>query len=544
MRPEEQMGSLFTPRFNTNYVPSDEEIERIRADLVSHSQELARIDERICELSAARDRIKDYINSHRALISHPRRLPPDVVREIFVACLPTTTNTVMSVWEAPLVLCRICSAWRSIALSTPRLWASLHLPVNFVLNKKEQRMSAVTRWLQLSGACPVSFSVMEDHPAWGMQWDYADPDVIAFIKLLAEFSDRWCSVEFSHVSRAAMLGLAGIHTPMMNSLKITAEVSVLCQLDVFRAPSLHALALHAQGPEQLDEFVLDLPLFWDRLTHLHLDSSGPQSPSQGLSLYSVFVLLGRCPQLASFAFRANAALYRADSISRVISLPFLTSFILFEPGILEPSSVGHLMEHLSMPELRHLHVPTVPRRVVPTANFLVVIGTRSPLIETLVMNLRPFNKRSLLEGLRCFPSLTKLTAWGSPPVRQLEEEISAHPEDLLALLTPEGTTVTTVCPQLRDLRILESQKISKDVLVTFVQRRMGSAAAPHSLEVVFNESRNRPSLLEDEVQYFASRGFNLSLLANVSPWETVAWGEHIATTASTGLPTMNWTEAF
>ncbi|KAJ7810038.1 hypothetical protein B0H14DRAFT_2864711 [Mycena olivaceomarginata] len=389
----------------------------------------------------------------------------------------------MSVWEAPL-------PWRSIALSTPRLWASLHLP--------EQRMSAVARWLQLSGACPVSFSVMEDHPAWGMQWDYADPDVIAFIKLLAEFSDRWCSVEFSHVSRAAMLGLAGIHTPMMNSLKITAEVSVLCQLDVFRAPSLHALALHAQGPEQLDEFVLDLPL-----------------PSQGLSLYSVFVLLGRCPQLASFAFRANAALYRADSISRVISLPFLTSFILFEPGILEPSSVGHLMEHLSMPELRHLHVPIVPRRVVPTANFLVVIGTRSPLIETLVMNLRPFNKRSLLEGLRCFPSLTKLTAWGSPP----------------------GTTVpTTVCPQLRDLRILESQKIPKDVLVTFVQRRMESAAAPQSLEVVFNESR--------EVQYYASRGFNLSLLANVSPWDTVDAWDHIATTASTGLPTMNWTETF
>ncbi|KAJ7830516.1 hypothetical protein B0H14DRAFT_2201338, partial [Mycena olivaceomarginata] len=123
------MESPFSHRFNTNYIPSDDEEERIqfiRGDLVSHAQELARIDERIRELAAQREPIKAYIDSHKALISHPRRLPPDIVREIFVACLPTDRNAVMSAQEAPLLLCRICSAWRTIALSTPRLWASLH----------------------------------------------------------------------------------------------------------------------------------------------------------------------------------------------------------------------------------------------------------------------------------------------------------------------------------------------------------------------------------------------------------------------------------
>ncbi|KAJ7892817.1 hypothetical protein B0H14DRAFT_2177112, partial [Mycena olivaceomarginata] len=122
------MESRFSHRFNTNYVPSDEEIKIIRMNLVSHTQELARIDGRIRELSAQRDQIQTHMIStgHKALISHPHRLLVDILWEIFVACLPANRNAVMSAQEAPLLLGRICSAWRTIALSTPRLWASLH----------------------------------------------------------------------------------------------------------------------------------------------------------------------------------------------------------------------------------------------------------------------------------------------------------------------------------------------------------------------------------------------------------------------------------
>ncbi len=65
------MESRFTALFNTNYVPSDEEIQHIRMDLVSRAQDLARIDERIHELSAQKERIQRYIESHEALISYP-----------------------------------------------------------------------------------------------------------------------------------------------------------------------------------------------------------------------------------------------------------------------------------------------------------------------------------------------------------------------------------------------------------------------------------------------------------------------------------------
>ncbi|KAJ7359307.1 hypothetical protein DFH08DRAFT_845720, partial [Mycena albidolilacea] len=65
------MESRFAHHFNTNYIPSDEEIECIRMELVAHTQDLARIDENIRELFAQRAQIQAHIDPYQALISHP-----------------------------------------------------------------------------------------------------------------------------------------------------------------------------------------------------------------------------------------------------------------------------------------------------------------------------------------------------------------------------------------------------------------------------------------------------------------------------------------
>ncbi|KAJ7154880.1 hypothetical protein C8R43DRAFT_857362, partial [Mycena crocata] len=64
----------------------------------------------------------EYISAYKALVSPVRRRPPDIVQEIFLACLPTRHNAVMSTRDAPLLLAHICSAWRVLALATPALW--------------------------------------------------------------------------------------------------------------------------------------------------------------------------------------------------------------------------------------------------------------------------------------------------------------------------------------------------------------------------------------------------------------------------------------
>lgn len=384
----------------------------------------------------------------------------------------------------------------------------------------------------------MSLSVLGEERLWPAQQLHAT-EIPAFVELLVKSSDRWSNVEFAHLSQAVACGLAEIHTPMLESIKITAEVSVLHQLDIFRAPSLRALALHTQGPGRLDEFVLDLPLFWDRLTHINLDSTGPESPSQGLCLYNVFVLLGRCPQLISFAFRANTSRDHFDSISGHVSLPFLKTFVLFEPAILEPFSIHRLMQHLSMPELRQLHVPTVSNRAEPCPNFLATIGVSSPLIEILLINLPSFTEHSIFDALTGLPSLTKLTVlniagwtWG-----QAVEADFSHPEHLLALLTP-GSVV--VCSRLQDLRVRDCISLSKNVLVEFIQKRIDLTPGFRRFDIVFTRPCGT-DMSEDEIQSYTSRGLHLSLSVSdddswgFTPSEFTPW---------TGLSTFNWSESF
>lgn len=57
------------------------------------------------------------------------RLPDDIIREIFIACIDPTWNPAMSWREAPVLLTRISSATRCFALHTPALWAAIHISI-------------------------------------------------------------------------------------------------------------------------------------------------------------------------------------------------------------------------------------------------------------------------------------------------------------------------------------------------------------------------------------------------------------------------------
>ncbi|KAF8212712.1 hypothetical protein K438DRAFT_1526881, partial [Mycena galopus ATCC 62051] len=51
--------------------------------------------------------IRDYIHTHKTLISYPRRPPRELIEKIFLLCLPIEGDGAMSPSEAPLLLCRI-----------------------------------------------------------------------------------------------------------------------------------------------------------------------------------------------------------------------------------------------------------------------------------------------------------------------------------------------------------------------------------------------------------------------------------------------------
>ncbi|KAJ7655920.1 hypothetical protein B0H17DRAFT_878178, partial [Mycena rosella] len=68
------------------------------------------------------DQLGAYVAEHKALTSPVRQLLLDILQEIFAACMPTHRNCVMSARRLLSWAVHICSAWRAISLSTPRLW--------------------------------------------------------------------------------------------------------------------------------------------------------------------------------------------------------------------------------------------------------------------------------------------------------------------------------------------------------------------------------------------------------------------------------------
>ena len=122
------MAILLEKRLNTNYAPSDEELQEISRVLVEPQARLARMNDEIeraqaalDELERQRDKLVRHIDQYRALTSPIRRIPREILQEIFINCLPADRPAVMSEREAPLLIGRVCSGWRSISQSTPEL---------------------------------------------------------------------------------------------------------------------------------------------------------------------------------------------------------------------------------------------------------------------------------------------------------------------------------------------------------------------------------------------------------------------------------------
>lgn len=62
---------------------------------------------------------------YRKVLSPVRRIPPELVADIFIQSCPETSILPPSADNANLRLSQICSGWRKVALGTPRLWPNV-----------------------------------------------------------------------------------------------------------------------------------------------------------------------------------------------------------------------------------------------------------------------------------------------------------------------------------------------------------------------------------------------------------------------------------
>ncbi|KAJ7615749.1 hypothetical protein DFH06DRAFT_1013165, partial [Mycena polygramma] len=121
------------------------------------SGEVERDRQRLVSSCGRRDALHECVDPYLALMSPIRRIPP----EVFMACLPTRHAAIMHASSAPLLLGRVCAAWRAVSLSTARLWSSVHVVLPIIASDPAAvpSLEGLRIWLRRSGECPLSIAI-------------------------------------------------------------------------------------------------------------------------------------------------------------------------------------------------------------------------------------------------------------------------------------------------------------------------------------------------------------------------------------------------
>ncbi|KIY73369.1 hypothetical protein CYLTODRAFT_417055 [Cylindrobasidium torrendii FP15055 ss-10] len=190
----DEMPSNLPPRsqrmselLSSNACPLQVEEASFRAELPVRHSRIARLEE---EISAAQAKLHSLVRrrrmEHRDLndiqtVLHPiRRLPPDILNEIFAICLDEQDPRADSLDTngMPWVLVQVCGTWRAAGIRASRLWSRVHVSFDtLALHPHPERLVHVL-WLQISRSKQCSLEVelssythvSEMHPILPVLW--------------------------------------------------------------------------------------------------------------------------------------------------------------------------------------------------------------------------------------------------------------------------------------------------------------------------------------------------------------------------------------
>ncbi|KAF7341990.1 hypothetical protein MVEN_01786000 [Mycena venus] len=511
------MFSPFASRLGSNYCPTDDELPQIKGLLIEPCLKLKSLDDEIAtmrkaleKLTEERDALRAYVDAHEALMSPIRRLPLDILEHIFVACLPTHRNCVMSAQEAPVILGRICSSWRAMSLSTPRLWSRLHIvePTSPELSnspstssssrrllqleaKVTQRLEVINTWLRRSGQCPLTISLEGSsgarYPHFGAPVPPTKTDL--FINTLLQFASRWQNIRLVAQPSAleTLSRLSEDDVPLLKQLEIihcfedsqSANVArwSLSQSGVLHAPTLSTFLISGSHTKSTD-----LPLRWNQLTTLSL------VPPWGGTLLT-----------CQMVFDILSSLHTLEVQS--VGAPIFT--------------FGLLLSRLWLPELRDFTLRgQEDHRTASTVDTIVSSLAASPHLESISIDSDAFTKSSLMDFLRGLrPSVKHLHI--TEPVSMWQTYLTnpALDDDVLVALG-------THCPTLQELVLLHCYNVSDEGLLYFIISRN---PALKRIEVKFDREKlvdilpSLQSLVSDGLE--SSVTYKATLPPQFSPWQ-------------------------
>lgn len=379
------MHSPFIHLLGTNGAPTSAHTLQIRTilaqkeiQLSSLRHEISQVQSLITNLTSKLDALTfevsstiDEISQHAALLSPIRRMPIEIMQEIFIHCLPSDKYITPHPMKAPLLLAQICSPWRQAVLSSPRLWNSLavHLHHLHPPELSQQRLDLLNQWLLRTSSHLISLFAYI--PSANAQ------DLAKFLRILNTYTTRWRDLRLILPREAHKLLLRFLNNK-------TASLVTLQKLEIRFSPSREAeaetdtqfsspnLSITSDNFPHLRTFSWsqtkasfrrhhhqDLFAFhYTHITDLDVDTS--------LSVPACLEILQQCPQIVHCNFKAicqpsDDIPIRTSIDSDSDSPPSIILNSLNSLTIHTTQCINPFFAHLLLPSLRILHITDLTR---------------------------------------------------------------------------------------------------------------------------------------------------------------------------------------
>ena len=227
----------------TNLPPSTSMEESGIFSYIHHTQdaiaqfdwEIARTNAILETLLLEREKLAYLVKEHKALLSPWRRVPTNVLEEIFRRCKTGgsgVSSSDISIPEipdpfdstsGPFLLSQVCKQWRTQVFRMPELWSTIRIHIGRGELQETCRLPLISAWLERSSDHPLTVCMVERSPRSPV---YNSDSRNFAVALLLSVAKRWKRLYLVLHSQSIhwdlFANLRGSHIPLLEHCTIVA----------------------------------------------------------------------------------------------------------------------------------------------------------------------------------------------------------------------------------------------------------------------------------------------------------------------------------
>lgn len=393
------------------------------------------------------------LDKYKTITSIVRRVPAEIIGEIFLILTRLTEYPTIHSNHAPLVLCQICSQWRDIAIGHGALWT------RFAFGMKEKgapdvSMQLMMTWLDRASTFSLSIKLSPSHfrdtePSTAQD---PPPAPVYSLEFLFPYIPR-CRRLHIHLETLFFFQLQYLPLGSVDFLEV---LHLQLEPEAYRrdepqpiwhdvtapfqhAPRLRTIYIHApDSPTDMNGVLFP----WSQLTSITL-------PALRLNISS-YMLLRQCVNLEHLSLGLLFNINESDAPGTIF--PVLRSLEIDMRSRESDTRLARFLRHFTLPALKELAILSFSSSF-PVAEFEALQSRSSFTLTTLKLVCLTIPTEQLKRILQCVPSL-----------RALHLSSCECPSTYFEMLSLSQKTV--LVPELEEFAVFDRASESRRALTT------------------------------------------------------------------------------